>query len=384
MSSIYIHIPFCKSKCIYCDFYSITNKGKIDSYVNALLTEIDIRVDMGKETPKPRTIYLGGGTPSLLSASQISTIVNHIFKKIDSSSLSEFTIEINPGEINQEKLKQYRNLGINRLSIGVQSLNENELKFLRRIHSPQEATDAIKIAQDAGFDNISCDVIYSIPKQSTESLQDTIDSLIASNIQHISAYTLMYEEGTPLYEQLKNGKLSANSDEKEEELYIWMSEYLNQNQFQQYEISSYARHGYQSQHNLNYWRRSEYLGFGAAAHSYQNGKRIHNFPDVEKYVNMLQTSELPIQEIETLSKEDELIEAIFLGLRAEGIHLPSIKAEFSYDLLLTHGEFINELIANNQMKLDGDNLKLTPKGYALCDYLSLKLIEKNIAPTSSK
>lgn len=376
--SAYIHIPFCRQKCIYCDFYSIGNTEKINAYIDALIAEIEIRSQKYAKNIAPKTIYIGGGTPSVLEVEQLSKLTDKIRDKFDISDLEEFTIEINPGTINKEKLAEYLRLGINRLSIGVQSLNGKELSFLHRIHSSSQAIEAIDLAKEAGFDNISCDVIYSVPGQTADSLKYTIDTLIGKNIQHISAYTLTYEEGTPLYNKLTAGEILKNPDSLEQKLYIQLCKYLSERGYAQYEISNFAVSGYESQHNLNYWRRNEYFGFGASAHSYLDGNRFYNYSDVDKYISLLSENILPVLSEEHLTKEQRYIEAVYLGLRAEGINLKAIKREFGIDLYSLYGKLMHNLISQGKASLCNDILKLNALGYALCDYLTVQLINSPI------
>lgn len=385
--SLYFHIPFCEKKCIYCDFYSVAKVELINQYINSIIKEIDLKTDLFlSETSQiahnnlinyklsPKSIYLGGGTPSILNIEQISLIVNKIKEKFNFNQLEEFTIEVNPNSVDLSKLSAYLDLGINRLSIGVQSLNSKELKFLGRIHTPEQAIKSIQLAKEAGFTNISCDIIYSIPKQKISSIKHTIDELIKLNIQHISAYTLIFEEGTPLFNKYIKGEIIPNRDSKEEILFLEICDYLNKNNFKQYEISNFAKDNFQSKHNLNYWRKGEYLGFGASAHSYFNNQRIKNYSNVEKYCDLISSNKLAIEFKEVLTKEQNFIEAIYLGLRAEGIDFEEIKNDFNIDLLTTKSYLIEYLLKEKKANLIGTKLALNSSGYALCDYLTTQFI----------
>lgn len=387
--SLYFHIPFCEKKCIYCDFYSIPRLELIEQYTNSIINEIDIKTDLYlQEVSKfsenhftindnlsPQTIYFGGGTPSLLNSKQISSILYKINEKFNFSNLNEFTIEVNPNSIDENKLNTYLELGINRISIGVQSFDNNELKFLGRIHNSEQAINSIELAKKAGFKNISCDIIYSLPEQKFSSVKNSIDTLINLGIQHISAYTLIFEENTPLYTKFINGEVTPNSEPDEENLFLEICEYLNNKNYMQYEISNFTINGYESNHNLNYWRRREYLGFGASAHSYYNNKRISNYSDVILYNDLISSGKPAIGFSENLSNEQKFIEAIYLGLRAEGLDLNSIYNEFNIDLLTSKKELIHSLLIEKKANLSNNKLALNSAGYALCDYITMQFIK---------
>lgn len=376
MPGIYLHIPFCEKKCIYCDFYSITNKSNIDQFINALKNEILLFLKANPEIDrKIETIYVGGGTPSLLEPKHIAEVVEIIYNNFDLSSLGEFTIECNPGTDFIRKLPEYKSIGINRISIGVQSLNESELKFLGRIHTSNEATRSIESALDF-FENVSVDIIFSIPNQTEKSLLNTLKYLLEFDLKHISAYSLIYEEGTPLFNQLQKGKVFPKNENEDYELYRTIQSFLLNRGFEQYEVSNYAKQGFKSLHNLGYWQHKEYYGFGPSAHSFYQSKRVWNVRNLKQYLAFLQNHHLPIEGSEILDEEKKMLEKIMLGLRSEGICLQKFKEDFDVDIQCELNEVLQEWIALGFAKIENGFLKLTPNGYFVCDKLTVDLTEK--------
>ncbi|ROL57762.1 radical SAM family heme chaperone HemW [Bacteroidetes/Chlorobi group bacterium Naka2016] len=376
MPGIYLHIPFCEKKCIYCDFYSITNKSNIDQFINALKNEILLFLKANPEIDrKIETIYFGGGTPSLLEPKHIAEVVEIIYNNFDLSSLCEFTIECNPGTDFIRKLPEYKSIGINRISIGVQSLNESELKFLGRIHTSNEATRSIESALDF-FENVSVDIIFSIPNQTEKSLLNTLKYLLEFDLKHISAYSLIYEEGTPLFNQLQKGKVFPKNENEDYELYRTIQSFLLNRGFEQYEVSNYAKQGFKSLHNLGYWQHKEYYGFGPSAHSFYQSKRVWNVRNLKQYLAFLQNHHLPIEGSEILDEEKKMLEKIMLGLRSEGICLQKFKEDFDVDIQSELNEVLQEWIALGFAKIENGFLKLTPNGYFVCDKLTVDLTEK--------
>ncbi len=375
MSGIYIHIPFCTRKCFYCDFYSVTETEQLDTFVETLCKEIELTSRHSNSKISPETIFIGGGTPSILTPKQLERIIDTLNKEYDLSELKEFSIESNPGTLNEDKLRSYLQLGINRLSIGVQSLDDAELKFLQRVHSSAQAIDNIELARRVGFSNINADIIFSLPGQKWHTLENTIDRLIDTNIEHISAYSLIYEEGTGLHNALLAGKVAKNEDESEADIYIQMIDKFANTGHKQYEISNFSIQGYECLHNLNYWRRKEYLGFGPAAHSFIDGVRYNNISDIHQYIDTVSKSELPIINTEKLNSEDIINEVFYLSLRAEGLDLAKLKSEFEIDLMFDKHKLINKMLIDKKAYIENQILKLTPSGYAICDYLSVILSE---------
>ncbi len=317
MKGVYVHIPFCKSRCAYCDFFSTTQLERREEYVQALLSEIAARV---LDNDPIDTIYFGGGTPSLLETEQIERLLNALLAKTPTLP-QEITLEANPGDLTLEKLTALKRLGINRLSIGVQSFNDAELRLIGRRHNAAQAIQAVRDAQTAGFDNISIDLIYALPEQSIESWRETIHTALQLGVQHISCYCLSYEDGTPLTRLLDDGKISRVDEDTENKLYDELCETLTANRFVHYEVSNFALPGRQSKHNSSYWNNTPYIGLGAGAHSYDGQNRRWNIANLAAYVRPM-LSHSKYWEEETLTEEQKTIEQIMLGLRTkEGITL---------------------------------------------------------------
>ncbi len=376
MAGVYIHIPFCEKKCNYCDFYSIENDAQTDEYINSLCMELSRRAELyGKNIPV-ETVFFGGGTPSKLTAEQLDKIINCISKNFDLSNLTEFTIECNPGTNFVRNLPHYKKFGINRISIGVQSFVDEELKYLDRIHTAKEAKLSIQQTLDSGFDNVNVDIIFSLPNQTPQSLAFTLEQLLSFDIQHISAYSLIYEKGTKLYNKLQKGEIKPLNEDEDYTFYKTINSYLSSAGFNQYEVSNYAKKSKECQHNLKYWRRCEYFGFGASAHSFYQEKRYWNYRSINKYISLLKKGTLPIEGSEALNFEQRLYEEIMLGLRSSGIELPYIAIYYSVHLLDSQAKEIIDDWVNRGLATCQDNwLRLTNNGYFLCDKLTLDLLD---------
>lgn len=352
MAGLYIHIPFCESKCIYCDFYSMSNNNHlIDKYIDALLVEAVLRKnELNSETLT--TIYLGGGTPSLLSITQLSKIVNGLKKVFDFSEVEEFTIEVNPDDVTPEYIHQAKSLGINRVSMGVQSFCDEDLRFINRRHTAKQATDAIHIIKKAGIDNISIDLIYGIPGQNIEIWKNNVDTAISLSVQHISAYTLMYEEGTRLSVMRSLGKITEEDDDVVAAMYDYLVAQLKSNGYMHYEISNFALPGFHSRHNSSYWNLTPYLGLGVASHSFDGTVRRFNPSNLKKYLDALGEGKLCV-EVENITKAEKYDEYVMLRLRtADGIDADELMHRFGEEYyqffiektkpLVSEGYLINE------------------------------------------
>ena len=352
MAGLYIHIPFCESKCIYCDFYSMANNNHlIDKYINALLVEAVLRKnELNSETLT--TVYLGGGTPSLLSITQLSKIVNGLKKVFDFSEVKEFTIEVNPDDVTAYYIQQAKSLGINRVSMGVQSFSDEDLRFINRRHTAKQATDAIHIIKKAGIDNISIDLIYGIPGQNIEIWKNNVDTAISLSVQHISAYTLMYEEGTRLSVMRSLGKITEMDDDVVAAMYDYLVAQLKSNGYTHYEISNFALQGFHSRHNSSYWNLTPYLGLGVAAHSFDGTVRRYNPSNLKKYLDALGEGNLCV-EVEKITKAEKYDEYVMLRLRtADGIDADELMHRFDEEYyqffiektkpLVSEGSLINE------------------------------------------
>ena len=366
MPGIYLHIPFCDTKCIYCDFYSITNHTKKEQFLTALKKEIISKAPSLKDR-KFDTIFFGGGTPSLLSDDDFKVLFDTLFSNYNISANTEITIEANPGTLNKEKLTQFKKLPINRISFGVQSFNNADLKFLTRIHSADEAARSIKTAQDIGFNNINLDLIFALPNQSMESWQYNLETAVELNTQHISAYSLIFEEGTALYNMRRNGKVSQADIELEQQMYEYTMDYLAKQGYSQYEISNYAKPGFECRHNLKYWTHEEYIAFGPSASSFVNNQRWTNIKNLVKYIELVESGKDAYDFIETIDNNTSITEHIFLGLRSKGIDFSEFKSKYQIDFTKQYSAPIDLLIKNGFAVADDKKLNLTRKGYAVCD-----------------
>lgn len=379
--SLYIHIPFCLSKCLYCDFYSIPyNSQTAADYIKALCREIGFRKS---NIHSLRTIYIGGGTPSVLSEKDISKILDTVKNIYSVNSDAEITLEANPKTITPDKAKSFLSSGINRISMGVQSFSDEELLVLGRAHNAEDAVRTFKDIRDAGFQNISIDLIYGIPGQSPEQWGFTLQQAIELGPEHISAYELTPEQGTPLFDMLKQGKLVMPDEDALADMFYKGIETLNGHGYTHYEISNFAKPGFECRHNLKYWDRGEYIGIGAGAHSFSGSTRTANLRDVQKYIEEINSGTLPVSETTEITEEEALNEQIFLGLRKTG--------GIGLDLFpVGTAETIKKAVKDRQLhgliELDGNNLRSTRKGLILnneviCRVLSY--IEKN-RPVQSK
>ncbi|TAL68259.1 MAG: radical SAM family heme chaperone HemW [Bacteroidetes bacterium] len=373
MPGIYIHIPFCKKKCSYCDFFSITDLQGVERFVRSLSKEIDLYSTQLNSKPLVNTVFLGGGTPSLLKTIQLESIFNKLKQYYQFNDELEYTIECNPGTIDKQKLSEYKSLGVNRLSIGIQSLIPKELGFLGRIHNPEEALNAITTGREAGFDNISTDIIFSLPGQKVSDIQYTLENLLEYKPNHISAYNLTFEKGTPLFNRMQSGKVHRNDDETDAEIFEYVSDKLAYSGYEQYEVSNFAFDGKKCRHNLNYWNGGEYFAFGPSAHGFVNGTRYWNHRNLKKYFMMIDDNSLPVEGSEVLTKRQMLEERIMLGLRCEGLNPEKLNSEFEIDLLSLNQELINNLVNEKLMENGNQKLRLTRKGYLLSDEIITKI-----------
>ena len=313
MAGIYIHIPFCKSRCRYCDFFSTTQLEKREAYVKAVVEEWGhYQNEWSKQ--EIRTIYLGGGTPSLLPIESLQTLLHSILSGIDAKHVQEITLEANPGDITAEKIQAWRAMGINRLSMGIQSFNDQLLQLVGRRHTAQQAIQAVKIAQAEGISNISIDLMYALPGQSMANWQTDIAQALEMRVPHISSYGLIYEEGTSLTQWLEQGKIAAIDEEKEMQMYDYLVEQLTKHGYEHYEVSNFAMPGQYSKHNSSYWNDTPYLGLGAGAHSYNGQSRWWNIDDIDEYIAQAMSHQLS-PERETITHEERHTEQVMLGLR---------------------------------------------------------------------
>lgn len=370
---LYIHIPFCRQKCFYCDFPSFAGwEKKIDRYLQALEQEFALlrqRVhskDNVKDTERnfaPRTIYIGGGTPTALNAHQLEKLLEIVQKYVAVAEAEEFTVEMNPGTVDREKLLLLQQAGVNRLSVGVQSFDDHCLKKIGRIHTAQEAADTIELAHNLGFCNISLDLIYGLPQQDREILTKSVERALTLPVQHISIYGLQLEEGTAFQRMADMGKLQLPTDELVEAMHDYIVEKLPEVGYQRYEISNYALPGYESKHNLSYWQDVDYLGLGSGAHSYWQGTRYENPRSIDDYISALEAGRLPANVEEQVDRQAHMEEFCFLGLRtAAGIDKNLFQQKFAVDLFTVYGRTIKKLVAQELLQYTDKGIALTPLG----------------------
>jgi len=376
-AGIYIHIPFCISKCPYCSFTSFTpEKIPEKEYINAILKEIETRC---RETDIPDigTVYFGGGTPSLISPGGISAILSAIAENFKLTN-PETTIEVNPGTVDLEKLKGYRNAGITRLSIGVQSFNDRLLVNLGRSHSRKDALNTLESAGKAGFDNTGIDLIHSIEGESLQDWEDDLKEAVSLHPEHISAYNLTIEEGTPFHHSQEKGLLYLPQEEEQTEMLLTTIEILCSAGYEHYEVSNYAMPGFRSQHNQIYWNGGDYLGIGVSAHSYIRkgwGIRRANSSNLTEYLNLINNKGTAVVDEEILSKEKAMGEAVFLGLRMmEGIVLNDFENRFGTGIETAFTNAVEELRTEGFLIYDKDNLKLTRKGLLFYNDVAIRFV----------
>jgi oxygen-independent coproporphyrinogen-3 oxidase len=377
MVGIYLHIPFCQKKCFYCDFYSITGSSMQDDYVKAIIQEIRLTaLDFKDGIPKVDTVFFGGGTPSLLKDEMLENISNELKTHFEIQANTEWTIECNPGTLTLDKLKKYKEIGFNRLSIGVQSFNDKELKFLRRIHNAQTAKDTLENAHKAGFDNISLDLMFSIPGQTVASLEQSLSTAFSYSPKNISAYSLIYEPGTKLFDALKIGKVKQLDDDEDAAQYDYIIDRLTNAGYEQYEVSNFALPGGRSLHNMRYWMSEHYYAFGPSAHGFIGNSRYWNVRDITQYIKLIKKGSLPIEGKEKLTKEKLFEERVFLELRADGIRLDKIKEDFGIDLASANSHLTGILQKEKLIEFKGNRLRLTSKGYMICDSITVQLLNQ--------
>ena len=364
-SGIYVHIPFCKRKCAYCDFISFSGKARlIEKYVEALKREIN-KCKIGKEDYMVKTIYFGGGTPSFIESKYIVEILEAIKEKFNISKNAEITIEINPGTVTEEKLKDYYEVGINRISFGLQSTNSQLLKLVGRIHSYSSFLEGYNLAKKIGFKNINVDLMIGLPVQTLKDVQKDVSRIIELDPEHISVYSLIVEEGTRIEEKIKNKELYLPSEKLERKMYWEVKKKLEEAGYIHYEISNFAKTGYESKHNLSCWNQEEYLGFGLAAHSYFNNVRYSNTDDFEEYFDWPENSKI-IHERQT--DEDKQKEFMLLGLRKiEGVAISDFKNKFIENPIYLYRETLNKLVTQGLIEVDIDSIKLTNRGIDLAN-----------------
>ena len=364
---LYIHIPFCVSKCRYCDFLSMPYDYDVrEQYTMSLCKEIERFAKEHADEYVVNSVFFGGGTPSILEPELFEKIISTVRDNFKMNTDSEITIECNPGTVTYDKLGTYKENGVNRISFGLQSANDSELKALGRIHTFSDFMDSYDNALKAGFSNINVDIMSALPSQGVEGYRNTLEKVLSLDIKHISAYSLIIEEGTPFFEMNEKGLLKLPSEEDERQMYYMTEELLAKNGFHRYEISNYARDGYECRHNKIYWERGEYAGFGLGAASLISDIRYSNTRDMKEYLEDFSSG----RENEILSLEDKMSEFMFLGLRmTKGIEISEFERQFKSDIYDIFGSEIKKHEGNGLLVEKEGRLMLTGKGFDLSNYV---------------
>lgn len=363
---LYIHMPFCKAKCYYCDFISYANKEKlIKEYVEALIKEMKHN-NLSKYSIQ--TVYIGGGTPSLIDNESISKIMDNL--RLFVADNAEITIEINPGTANKEKLKKYKEIGINRLSIGLQSADNELLSEIGRIHKYEDFLNVYNEARNIGFRNINVDLMLGLPNQDLKKLEESVKEVITLSPEHISIYSLILEENTKLYDMVMNEELKLPDEAIERKMYWNVKKMLENEGYIHYEISNFAKEGYKSRHNSDCWEQKEYIGIGVSSHSYLNNKRYSNSESVEEYIKNINNNDfdknITIHEEQT--KEDKQKEYMILGLRKiNGVNITKFKNKFGENPIFLYRQELNKLVQEELIEIYDNNIKLTDKGLDLAN-----------------
>lgn len=374
MSGLYIHIPFCLQKCLYCDFYSITSKSAIPSFVQALVREMEL---VPPVTEPFDTVYFGGGTPSLLAPAQVGEILDQALSRFSIEPDAEISMEANPGTLTKKTLAGFLKAGINRINVGVQSFNDHFLKFLGRAHNAKQAAQALLMARDTGFKSVGCDLIYGICGQTKETWQDDIRQALSYDMDHLSCYMLTYEKNTPLDKMRLAGQFSPMDDDLAARLFLQTAEFLQDQGFVHYEISNFAKtSSYRCRHNLTYWNHAPYLGLGPAAHSFFGDKRHWNVADVDKYIQSIRQGRAPVQSSEILTKEQHILEWLYLGLRQScGIDINAFEKRFDVDFDGLFGQALAQFYEQGMIADKPKRCALTTKGMLFSDSICKQMAQ---------
>lgn len=375
MLGLYLHIPFCDKKCTYCDFYSIESTGLIDQFVDTLLKEVEL---LATDDRPLTSIFFGGGTPSLLAPEQIAHILRFVTEKYQISPNCEITMESNPGTVTLQRLDGYRAAGVNRLSVGVQSFVAEELAFLTRIHTANDAQQAIALARTAGFENVNLDLMFALPGQTMESLTYSLDRALELATDHISAYSLIFEPGTPLHAQLLKGSVAPQPEERDADMYALVMERLTQAGYEQYEVSNYARtssRDLRCVHNLTYWHGHDYLAAGPSAHGLHRGVRTWNHRSLTAWSERITAGTCGYANTEVLTNEQRQTELAFTTLRADGLPVERFLLEFGVDVRRALQPHLGYWINDGLVEDTGTTLRLTRRGYQLCDPITVSVLD---------
>jgi oxygen-independent coproporphyrinogen-3 oxidase len=373
-SAIYIHIPFCDHKCIYCDFYSIITSDNINRFLSSLKKEIKFYSKKYSAGRIYTSIFFGGGTPSLMEPVYLSEIISSLKRNYAISEDAEITIETNPGTVDKEKLELFREAGINRISIGIQSFDNDDLKFLTRIHDKDTAIKTVLFADEIGFENISIDLIFNLPGQTKEKWKMNLQNAIELPVKHISAYSLILERGTILNKMVQDGKVTIQDNDYDAELYELTMDFLEAKGFIQYEVSNFTKPGYECRHNNAYWRYRDYLSFGPSSHSFMNNRRWWNFSSLKHYISEIDKFGTAVANYEDIDSEMALNEYIMLALRSKGLNIIDFERKFGSSWIFQKKDMIANLVEYNLISSDNNFISLTRKGYALCDEILSSLL----------
>ncbi|MFT0790263.1 coproporphyrinogen III oxidase [Streptococcus oralis subsp. dentisani] len=369
-TSAYVHIPFCTQICYYCDFSKVFIKNQpVDSYLEHLLEEFQ-----SYDIQKLSTLYIGGGTPTALSAPQLEVLLDGLTKNLDLSVLEELTIEANPGDLDADKIAVLKNSAVNRVSLGVQTFDDKMLKKIGRSHLEKDIYENIDRLKLAGFDNISIDLIYALPGQTMEQVKENVAKAIGLDIPHMSLYSLILENHTVFMNRMRRGKLPLPKEELEAEMFEYIIEELERAGFEHYEISNFSKPSFESRHNLMYWDNAEYYGIGAGASGYVNGIRYKNHGPIRHYLSAVEEGNARITE-EHLSQKEQMEEEMFLGLRKKsGVSMVRFEEKFGRSFDGLYGEIVKDLVQQGLMQIEGDRVRMTKRGLFLGDTVAERFI----------
>lgn len=369
-TSAYVHIPFCTQICYYCDFSKVFIKNQpVDSYLEHLLEDFQ-----SYDIQKLRTLYIGGGTPTALSAPQLEVLLDGLTKNLDLSALEELTIEANPGDLDADKIAVLKNSAVNRVSLGVQTFDDKMLKKIGRSHLEKDIYENIDRLKLAGFDNISIDLIYALPGQTMEQVKENVAKAIGLDIPHMSLYSLILENHTVFMNRMRRGKLPLPKEELEAEMFEYIIAELERAGFEHYEISNFSKPSFESRHNLMYWDNAEYYGIGAGASGYVNGVRYKNHGPIRHYLSAVEEGNARITE-EHLSQKEQMEEEMFLGLRKKsGVSMARFEEKFGCSFDGLYGEIVRDLVQQGLMQIEGDRVRMTKRGLFLGDTVAERFI----------
>jgi len=377
MLGLYVHVPFCAQKCNYCDFnsYKIEEKNQKKDYLISVKKEMELYKEEFKNK-EFTSVFLGGGTPSILTPDELTNLMNNIYSNFNIKKDAEITMECNPGTLNKEKLETIKSLGINRLSMGLQVTQNHHLKYIGRIHTYEQFEKNYKDALEVGIDNINVDLMYSLPNQSFDEWKETLEKIINLNPKHISAYSLILEEGTKFYDMYMDKEFELNDEEVDINIYNYTIDTLSKNGYHQYEISNYAKEGYECKHNIVYWKCDNYLGLGPGASGYINNYRYSNICGIKEYNKYLEYNKKPIEEKNILSEKDAMEEFIFMGLRMnEGINLEEFYKRFNVNFKHKYNNIIDKLKNLKLIIEQNNNITLTQRGREISNTVFIEFID---------